>query len=140
MSHIIPYLNFPGTCREAMTFYQKSLGADLNLQSLADSPMADQAPVEARDRIIHAVLKKDDLVLMASDTMLHHDVVHGNNCLLMIECETLEIIENYFANLSEGGQIIVPLREEFWGGLHGQLVDQFGIHWMFNYDQPKLAA
>ena len=34
--------------------------------------------------------------------------------------------------LAEGGKIDMPLADMFWGAYFGSLVDQFGIHWMFN--------
>ena len=29
--------------------------------------------------------------------------------------------------------------QEFWGARFGMLTDKFGVHWMFNYEQPKKA-
>ncbi len=40
-----PYLNFPGTCREAFAFYADCLGADIVFQlTMGESPMADEVP------------------------------------------------------------------------------------------------
>ena len=27
--------------------------------------------------------------------------------------------------------------DQFWGARFGMIVDQFGVNWMFNYDNPK---
>ena len=43
-------------------------------------------------------------------------------------------MELAFAKMSEGGKITQPLKKEFWNATFGQFVDQFGIHWMMNYD------
>jgi len=31
----------------------------------------------------------------------------------------------------------MPLQDTFWGARFGMLIDQFGIHWMFNFEKPK---
>jgi PhnB protein len=56
MTQINPYLHFDGNCREAMTFYRESLGGELALQAVGDSPMASQMPAEAQKKILHASL------------------------------------------------------------------------------------
>ena len=33
------YLNFDGNCREAMTFYQQALGAEMEVQTFGDVKM-----------------------------------------------------------------------------------------------------
>lgn len=59
-----PYLNFDGTAREAMTFYQQVLGGRLELMTFAQYGM--EGP--GSDGIMHAYLGTDDgFTLMASD-------------------------------------------------------------------------
>ena len=41
MLQTTPFLLFDGNCAEAMTFYQKCLGGELNLTKLGDTPMKD---------------------------------------------------------------------------------------------------
>ena len=53
-----PYLNFDGTTREAMEFYQKVLGGALDVQTFGDSPM--EASEEDKDRVMHARLDATD--------------------------------------------------------------------------------
>ncbi|MGB9131861.1 MAG: hypothetical protein WCB90_04525, partial [Methanosarcina sp.] len=67
MAQIIPYLKFNGFCEEAMTFYKECLDAELVLQKVEDSPIASQLPPEAGKRILHSLLTKGSMVLMASD-------------------------------------------------------------------------
>lgn len=37
-----------------------------------------------------------------------------------------------FNKLSAGGQIGIPMKEQFWGDYFGTLIDKFGIAWMIN--------
>ena len=34
----------------------------------------------------------------------------------------------------EGGTIMMPLEDTFWGARFGMLKDKFGVNWMFNHE------
>ncbi len=60
-----PYLNFPGTAREAMTFYQSVFGGTLEVMTFAD---AGAEGVPDPQQVMHAYLESTSgYVLMASD-------------------------------------------------------------------------
>jgi PhnB protein len=82
MKEINAYLIFNGNCREAMTFYQKCLGADLHLITFAD--MGGNIPPEAKDRIAHARITKGTAVLMASDNMPGMPFSAGGNYFVCV--------------------------------------------------------
>ena len=135
MAQLSSYLHFGGNCRDAMTFYQGCLGGELNVQTVGDTPMAEQMPEEARKQVIHSMLVADGIMILASD-MVHGDsVVRGNGMTLCLNCSSEEEIQTLFAKLAEGGNVGEPLRTEFWGGTFGSLTDKFGVNWMFNYDK-----
>ncbi|GAB4032966.1 VOC family protein [Spirosoma gilvum] len=135
MTQINPYLNFNGNCREAMTFYKECFGCELNLQTIGESPIADQAADEAKDHILHAGLtKKGALLLMGSD-MLGTSLIVGNSVTLSINCSSEDDIRCFFSKLAVGGQIKDPLTDMFWGALFGSLTDKFGLNWILNYNK-----
>lgn len=134
MTHINAYLNFNGRCREALTFYRDVLGGELNLQKVAESPMAAQMPSEMSAHILHGILMNDGIVLMGSD-MGGNNLVQGNSVTLCLNCSNEEEINNYFDKLSNAGSIKTPLHQTFWGGTYGELTDKFGINWMLNYSK-----
>src|SRR5437764_894702 len=68
MKVINAYLIFNGNCREAMTFYQKCLGAE-ELQLVRFSDMPGDKHSDAKDRLAHARLVRGETVLMASDNL-----------------------------------------------------------------------
>ena len=133
MKSINPYLNFDGTTREAMQFYADVLGGDLEIQSFGDVGMADKP--EMKDRTMHASLTKGDVTIMASDTMPGMEFVEGNNVWININCESDEEIERFFGALGDGGTVIMPLADQFWGAKFGMLKDRYGMHWMFNFQK-----
>jgi PhnB protein len=138
MKEVNTYLNFDGNCREAMEFYKKCLGAELQLMPFSEGP-ADllKEAKEAKDRIMHARLTKGSTLLMASDTMPGMPFQQGNNFSVSIQCESLPEIEKLFTAFGEKGKVTMPLQDQFWGARFGMLKDQFGIHWMFNFEHPK---
>ena len=135
MKAITAYLNFDGKTREAMTFYQKILGGNLNIQTFGD--VKAPGPPGSENRVIHAGLMSDSARLMASDTMPGMPFIQGNNVHLNIDCDNVAEIERLFAGFSEGGQVTMPLQDQFWGARFGMLIDKFGVHWMFNCELPK---
>jgi len=136
MSKIIAYLNFPGTCREAMTFYQQCLGGELHLMGFEGAPGAEQLPEAARNGVMHANLVNGSLTLMASDSPLA-PVTNGDSVSLSIDCDSAAEADQLFAALSAGGTVRMPLADQFWGAKFGMLVDKFGINWLVNYDYKK---
>ncbi|MGH7624086.1 MAG: VOC family protein [Gemmatimonadaceae bacterium] len=129
MKAITPYVEFDGTARDAMTFYAKQLGADLDIPSFANAntPVPQAAP----GRILHARLSKDGASLIAGDSMSNAPHQPGR-FLVCVECDDVPEIERLFAAFSDGGSVIMPLENTFWGARFGMLTDRYGVSWMFN--------
>ena len=136
MKQIIPYLNFDGDCKAAMTFYAKCLGGELVTMPFGDMPGGGGK--SAPDRLMHANISlKGQQVLMASDTMPGQPRTAGTNFSISLMPESVEEIERLFAAFSENAKVEMPLADQFWGAKFGTLTDQFGVQWMFNYEYPK---
>jgi PhnB protein len=127
------YLNFDGNCREAMEFYSKCLGAELNIMPFSSAPF--EAPFEARDRIVHSRLTRGHFLLMASDTMPGMPYIPGNNFSISIECDSQDETKSLFSALGEAGKITMPLQDTFWGAYFGSCTDKYGVQWMFNCNE-----
>lgn len=138
MKHAAVYLNFDGDCRDAMTFYHQSLGGELHTMPF---PGPDGTPsTDPAARLMHANLTKAGVPLvLASDTPVGGPMkfTPGNNFSVMLECDSIAEIDSSFAALSQGGEVRMPLGDQFWGARFGMLVDKFGIQWMFNFTHPK---
>lgn len=136
MSQLYPYINFNGKCREAMSFYKECVGGELTLMPVAGTPLEAQCTPAMKDHIAHSSLTKNGFVLMGTD-MGPGEYKQGNNISISMNCESEEEINRMYSKLSEGGNIIDSLKEQFWGGLFGVLIDKFGICWMFNFDRNQ---
>lgn len=135
MKEINAYLTFDGNCREAMTFYGKCLGADVQLMPFSDGKF--DYPQSAKDRIMHSRVTKGKATLMASDTMPGMPFQKGSNFSVSIDCESLAEIKQIFGAFAEKGKITMDLQDTFWGAHFGMLTDQFGVNWMFNFDKAE---
>lgn len=133
MTHLNPYLNFNGQCREALTFYKECFDGDLELQKVAESPMAAKMPSEKGPFILHGALLKDGHILLMGSDMIGHGLQPGNSVNLCLSCSTDKEINILFTRLSVGGRVITPLHQSFWGATYGELTDKFGMNWMLNY-------
>ncbi len=139
MKEIVTFLGFDGNCREAMEFYRECFGAELYVLPYSAVPVdlpwvPKHAPKNAGDRIIHSTLTKESrTLLMAADSMKGEPFRQGDDCAVMIHCESLEEIERLFAALGDGGTVTMPLQDTFWGARYGRLTDRFGTRWMFNF-------
>ncbi|HEY0243694.1 MAG TPA: VOC family protein [Gemmatimonadaceae bacterium] len=134
MKGINPYLNFDGNTAEAMKFYAACLDAELHMQSFKDVGM--DAP-GAEDRTVHAMLQKDGAVIMASDSQPGQPVSMGDNIWLNIDCSDAGEQDRYFKALGAGGNVVMPLAEQFWGARFGMLRDKYGVGWMFNCEMKQ---
>jgi len=136
MTQINVYLTFDGNCAEAMNFYKECLGGELTLNPIEGSGMEGQCPDAKPGAIMHAELRKGNLLLMASDMMTADNaLVRGNATALSLNCSSEDEIYSFFDKLSQGGTELSPVKKEFWGALFGMLTDKFGIRWLLNYDQ-----
>ena len=123
MTQINPYLHFNGTCREAMEFYRSSLGGELKLMTVGESPMAARMPAAMHKNILHATLVSEGFTLMASD-MMGPEGLRRRQCRLPVAGGgNRQELEAIFAKLSAGGKVTHALQEEFFG-LHGALTDR----------------
>jgi PhnB protein len=135
MTQLNPYLNFNGQCREALTFYQECLEGDLELQKVAESPMAAKMPSEKGPLILHGALSKDGSTLLMGSDMIGNSLQPGNSINLCLNCSSDQEINTLFNRLSTGGQVKVPLHQGFWGATFGEVRDKFGMTWMLNYSR-----
>lgn len=73
-------------------------------------------------------------VLMGTDVpeSMGFTVKPGNNIYINLEPDTRSETRRLFKALAEGGKVEMQLQEMFWGGYFGNLIDKYGVHWMFN--------
>jgi len=131
MKNLNVYFSFPGTCEEALNFYQRCFGGEiLSMNRFGDSPM--ETADAHKQRIMHAEFKSDGIYFMASDTMPDEASTTGNVVQLSINLTDADEQLRIFNHLAEGGSVQMPLQDTFWGASFGMLTDKFGVRWMLN--------
>ena len=139
MAKLNPYLNFDGTCEEAFNFYKSVFGGEFlgGVYKMKDM-QGMEVPEEAKERVMHVSLPVGGDILMGSDTMPGQPFTVGNNNYISIFPESREEADQLFAALSEGGDVEMPMEDQFWGDYFGSLKDKFGVYWMVNFNQENL--
>ncbi len=131
---IQPYLMFGGRCEEALEFYRSALGAEVDmLLRFSESPdptPPGMLPPGFENKVMHASFRVAGNVIMASDGCEVGAQFKGFS--LSISVATEAEADRYFAALSDGGQVQMPLTKTFWSPRFGMLTDRFGIAWMIN--------
>ena len=130
--NVIPYLFFDGRAEEALDFYRDQLGADIKgVHRFKDSPDPHQVPPGGGDKVMHATFTVGDTAIMASDGA-NKGKPSFQGFSLSLNVSTEAEAKRYFAALSDGGQVQVPLTKTFFSPLFGLVNDRFGVSWMIN--------
>ncbi|HEX6252572.1 MAG TPA: VOC family protein [Gemmatimonadaceae bacterium] len=132
-----PYLTFDGDCEAAIRFYAEVLDGTIEaMMPNRGSPAAAETPAEWQDKILHASLRVDDEVLMASDAPPGR-YSRPQGLHVSIGLSDAARAERIFNALAEGGTVQMPLEETFWALRFGMVVDRFGTPWMINCEKPS---
>ncbi|MCI0747571.1 MAG: VOC family protein [Verrucomicrobia subdivision 3 bacterium] len=132
-----PYLSYEGRCEEAIEFYRKALGAEVEmLMRFKDSPDPAMCQPGSLDKVMHASLRIGQTTVMASDGRCEGPKgFQGFSLSLSVPNEAEA--DRVFAALSDGGQVQMPLMKTFWSPRFGMVADRFGVSWMVSVNPEK---
>ncbi len=132
------YLNFDGQAEEAFNFYKSVFGGEFTgKMKMNETPGGNELPKDEQNLLMHISLPiGKDTLLMASDIIpsMGQILKKGNNNYISIHPESREEADKLFNGLSAGGEIEMPLEDQFWGDYFGSFIDKFGIGWMINFN------
>jgi PhnB protein len=130
---IQPYLFFEGRTEEALEFYRKALGAEVQMMMrYKDSPEPAQCPEGTQppgDKVMHACVRLGDGIVMASDGMCSGKP-DFKGFALSYNAKDEADAKRRFNALADGGQVQMPLGETFFAKSFGMVADKFGLSWM----------
>lgn len=125
-----PYIMFPGTAREAMTFYESVFGGKLDVMTFGD---AGAEGVPDPQQVMHAQLETaTGFTLMASDTPPGGEYQPGGSMSVSLSGDESDELRRYWDALSGDGTVTVPFEKQMWGDEFGACIDRFGVSWMVN--------
>jgi PhnB protein len=129
---ITPYLFFGGRCEEALEFYRKALGAEIEMVMRYDQspepPPPGMLPPGFEKKVMHASFRIRGVLLMASDGC--GEKVPPDGMRLALAVPTEADARKAFDALADGGSVLMPLTRTFWSPCFGMLTDRFGLGWM----------
>ena len=124
----IPYITFAGNAREALDFYKGVFGGKVEISTFGDFNVPDVPS----DGVMHGALTTDEFALYGSDAMMSGDLDDANRIRIAIAGDDLDTLSKAFDALAQGGKVPTPLEKQVWGDAYGEVVDQYGVAWMFN--------
>lgn len=143
---VCTYLNFDGKTEEAFLFYKKVFKSEFvgkGIQRFEDVPASTETwpPVaeEVKKMVLHVELPiTGGHILMGTDapSEMGFKLSTGNKMHICIEPESREEADRLFNELSEHGNVSMPMADMFFGAYFGEFTDRYGINWMINF-QPK---
>jgi PhnB protein len=139
-----PYLFFDGRCEEALDFYKRALGAEVQMmirfRESPEPPPADKVPTNWGEKIMHANIRIGETQVMASDGCPEEPSGFKNFSLSLSAANETEA-DRLFNALAEGGQVQMPLGKTFWSPRFGMVTDRYGLCWMVGvFEQNAQAA
>ena len=130
---IEPYLFFNGQCEQAVEFYRKALGAEVQFtmryKESPEPPPPGRLPPGFENKIMHTSLRIGQTIVMASDGC-SLEKARFEGFFLSFSVSTEAEANRAFAALADGGQVVMALAKTFWSPCFGMVKDRFGVGWM----------
>jgi PhnB protein len=131
MTGLAPYIHFPGTAREALTFYGEVFDCAVRLHTFAEFNQAD-GPADA---IAHGYLVGGLISLFGADASGDEPSFRSEGIMLaLLGTAAPSTLRAWFSRLSEGGRIVDDLQVRPWGASDGQVIDRYGLHWLIGFE------
>lgn len=145
------HLNFRGTARSALEFYQSVFGGELTIAAYDDSGMPQDAP-GTNSVVFGQVVANNGFRVMAYDIPGPRDAGQGDveqapthstqrdngvtitnqPFFVSVRGDSLEEVQAYWSALSAGAETIEPLAASAWSPGFGMLSDRFGVTWILD--------
>lgn len=121
---LIPQLYLNGTCVDAIEFYQKAFGSEV------DNMMYDSQK-EPQKFVIHAEMHILGSRIMLSDHGGSTGSSENSTMEIVAVFESEERLNAAYQILSDGSLTITPLGPIFYSACMVSFVDKFGVRWCF---------
>ncbi len=118
-----------GKAEEAITLYT-SLVRNSEITSIERWGAGEEAGPEGSVKLARFTL--NGIEFMASENAYPHEFTFTPSISMFAECASEAEIEAAFATLSEGGAVLMPLRDYGFSKRFGWLQDRYGVSWQLN--------
>jgi PhnB protein len=111
MADLTPYILFPGTAREALSFYAEVFGGETQLNTLTEMNRTDGPG----DAIAHGYLTGGPVSLFGADAVNESAFHAEGQMFALLGTADPATLRQWFARLSEGGEVVDDLQLRPWG-------------------------
>ena len=132
MNWPLVYVLFPGTARDALTYYASIFGGELSLHDYAEMSRTD-GPADA---VAHGTLD-GPVSLAGADAAAGESTVSVQGVLLSLLGTDADLLRGWYAALADGGEEIDALQRRPWGDWDGQVRDRFGLTWLVGFPHSE---
>lgn len=133
-----PYLSFNGNCQEAMEFYTKLFGAQIDvLRRFSDEESCKDMPAEAQDLVMYAKLSFGKATWLMGSDVIGESYQRPQGVHISVGFDTEAKAREVFDRLAGDGNVVMPLAKTFFSEGFGMVRDRFGISWMVNVNQSE---
>jgi len=134
MQQVQPYLFFDGRAEEAIEFYRKALGAEVEMilrwKDCPEKPKdPGMIPPGSENKIMHASIRIGEARVLASDGQCQGKPSFQGFGLALNARDEAEA-DRFFNALADGGNVNMPLGKTFFSPKFGMVADRFGVSWM----------
>lgn len=84
--------------------------------------------------IVKAIFELNGKQFICSDSFIQHDWTFTPAVSNWVECETKEELERLYKNLSENGEVKMPLDNYGFSKQFAFVEDRFGLSWQLNWE------
>lgn len=136
MTDLVPYVLFPGTARDALTFYGDVFGCAVQLHTFAEFNRTD-GPADA---IAHGYLMSGPVKLFGADAAGDERPFRAEGLMLsLLGTAAPSTLRQWFARLGEGGRVVDDLQVRPHGASDGQVIDRYGVHWLIGFEGDEAS-
>lgn len=127
---ITPFLTFDGEAEDAMNFYT-SLFDDSEVTNLTRYGADEEG---AKGTVKQATFTLNGEPYICIDSTVEHEWTFTPAISLYVNCETEAEIDELFAELSDDGDVFMPLDSYPFSEKFGWISDRFGVSWQLNLE------
>jgi len=129
-------LNFGGNCEDAFRYYEAHLGGKITMMMhQGDVPSPGQNPAANPSAILHARINIGETELLGND--VPPEIFKPmRSTYLLLSFDSSEEAERVHAVLSDGGDVLMAMGENFFAFRFSMLRDQFGVLWTIIHQRP----
>ena len=124
------FLMFEGVAEEAMRFYV-SLFRGSEIRRI-ERYGPDEGGAEGSVKRADFELNGHELICI--DSSVKHEFTFTPSISIFVDCEDEAELDEAFARLSEGGEVLMPLGEYGFSRKFGWTSDRFGVSWQLNLE------